>query len=162
MLSSVPSVTSKLTTFEFDSVKVKQHAKYTEVTGRLVQEFCPDMKLIALTVPQKMVAKIHPATVASQASWLTTLCKQHEHTHPFNGPLSGTTQVSRYQKGKTNMDFTQARDSGIRWAICKCAPRSRQTTTPPLSLLQAGCPSCHPTNSVRALRKQPVTNYRPV
>jgi len=22
------------------------------------------------------------------------------HTHPFNGPLSGTTRVSRYQKGK--------------------------------------------------------------
>jgi len=29
--------------------------------------------------------------------WLDT------HTHPFNGPLSGTTQVSRYQKGKTNL-----------------------------------------------------------
>ena len=41
------------------------------------------------------------------------------HTHPFNGPLSGTTQVSQYQKGKTNMDFTEARDSGISWAICK-------------------------------------------
>jgi len=33
------------------------------------------------------------------------------NTHPFNGPLSGTTQVSRYQKGKTNLDFTGARDS---------------------------------------------------
>ena len=31
------------------------------------------------------------------------------HTHPFNGPFSGTTQVSRYQKGKTNLDFTEAR-----------------------------------------------------
>ena len=31
--------------------------------------------------------------------------------HPFNGPLSGTTRVSRYQKGKTNLDFTEARDS---------------------------------------------------
>jgi len=29
-------------------------------------------------------------------------------THPFNGPFSGTTQVSRYQKGKTNLDFTEA------------------------------------------------------
>ena len=33
----------------------------------------------------------------------------HTHTHPFNGPLSGTTRVSRYQKGKTNLDFTEAR-----------------------------------------------------
>jgi len=33
------------------------------------------------------------------------------HTHPFNGPFSGTAQVSRYQKGNTNLDFTEARDS---------------------------------------------------
>jgi len=33
------------------------------------------------------------------------------YTHPFNGPMSGTTQVSQYQKGKTNLDFTGARDS---------------------------------------------------
>jgi len=32
-------------------------------------------------------------------------------THPFNGPLSRTTRVGRYQKGKTNLDFTEARDS---------------------------------------------------
>ena len=35
----------------------------------------------------------------------------HTHTHTFNGPFSGTTQVSRYQKGKTNLDYTEARDS---------------------------------------------------
>jgi len=39
----------------------------------------------------------------------------HTYTHPFNGPLSGTTQVSRYQKGKTNLDFTEARDSEWQW-----------------------------------------------
>ena len=58
---------------------------------------------------------------------------EHTHTHPFNGPLSGTTQVSRYQKGKTNLDFIAARDSEWQWhqlAICKSAPRSRQITTP--------------------------------
>jgi len=28
----------------------------------------------------------------------------HTRAHPFNGPFSGTsTQVSRYQKGKTNL-----------------------------------------------------------
>ena len=37
------------------------------------------------------------------------------HTHPFNGPFSGTTQVSRYQNGKTNLDFTEARDSEWQW-----------------------------------------------
>ena len=42
--------------------------------------------------------------------------KSHgRHTHPFNGPFSGTTRVSRYQKGKTNLDFTEARDSEWQW-----------------------------------------------
>ena len=37
------------------------------------------------------------------------------HTHPFNGSFSRITQVSRYQKGKTNLDFTEARDSEWQW-----------------------------------------------
>jgi len=65
--------------------------------------------------------------------------------------------VSRYQKGKTNLDFTGARDSEWQWhqlGMCKSAPRSRQITTrtSPLSFLQAGCPSCRPTNSIKALK----------
>jgi len=39
----------------------------------------------------------------------------HTHTHPFNSPFSGTTRVSWYQKGKTNLDFTEARDSEWQW-----------------------------------------------
>ena len=45
--------------------------------------------------------------------------------------------------------------SDISWAICKSATRSRQTTTPAPHhsvFLQAGCPSCRPTNSVKALK----------
>ena len=45
--------------------------------------------------------------------------------------------------------------SGISWAICKSAPCSRQITTPAPHhsvFLQAGCPSCRPTNSVKALK----------
>ena len=33
------------------------------------------------------------------------LCNTHTHTHPFNCPFSGTTQVSRYQKGKNQSGF---------------------------------------------------------
>jgi len=79
------------------------------------------------------------------------------HTHPFNSPFSGTTLVSQYQKGKTNLDFTEAGDSEWQWhqQICKSASRSRQITMPVphhSSFLQAGCPSCRPTNSVKALK----------
>ena len=79
------------------------------------------------------------------------------HTHPFNGPFSRTTQVGRYQKGKTNLDFTEARDS--EWQchqlghmqVCTSLQADNHASTPPLSYLQAWCPSCRPTNSVRAL-----------
>jgi len=82
----------------------------------------------------------------------------HTHTHPFNGPFSGTTNVSQYQKGKTNLVSLKQETmsgSGISWAICKSAPRSSQITTPAPHhsvFLQAGCPSCCPTNSVKALK----------
>ena len=45
--------------------------------------------------------------------------------------------------------------SGISSAVCKSAPRSRQIATPAphhSSFLPAGCPSCRPTNSVKALK----------
>ena len=82
----------------------------------------------------------------------------HTHTHPFNGPLSGTTRVSRYEKDKTNLDFTEARDS--EWQlnllghmqVCTSLQTDNHASTPPLSFLQAGCPSCRPTNSVKALK----------
>ena len=87
----------------------------------------------------------------------------HTHTHPFNGPLSGTTQVSRYQKGKTNLDFTEARDSEWQWhqlrhmQVCTSLQTDNHANTPPLGFLQAGCPSCRPTNSVKALK---ATHHR--
>jgi len=54
----------------------------------------------------------------------------HTHTHPFNSALSGTTQVSQYQKGKTNLKQETVSGSGISWAMCKSAPHSRQITMP--------------------------------
>jgi len=48
-------------------------------------------------------------------SALSGVIKTNAHTHPFNGPLSRTTRVSQYQKGKTNLDFTGARDSEWQW-----------------------------------------------
>ena len=83
----------------------------------------------------------------------------HTHIHPFNGPFSGTTQVSQYQKGKTNLDFTEATDSEWQWhqlghmQLCNTLQRDQHASTPPRSFLPAGFPSCRPTNSVYALKK---------
>ena len=82
----------------------------------------------------------------------------HTHTHSFNGPFSRTTRVGRYQKGKTNLGFTEARDSEWQWhqlghmQVCTSLQTDNHASTSPLSFLQAGCPSCRPTNSVKALK----------
>jgi len=80
------------------------------------------------------------------------------YTHPFNGRLSGTTRVGRCQKGKTNLDFTEARDSEWQWhplghmQVCTLLQADNHASTPLLSFLQAGCLSYHPANSVKALK----------
>ena len=82
------------------------------------------------------------------------------HTHTFSGPLSRTTWVSPYQNGKTNLDFTEARDSEWQWhqlghmQVCTSLRTDNHASTSSLSFLQAGCPSCHPANSVQALKAQ--------
>jgi len=66
------------------------------------------------------------------------------HTHPFNGPLSRTTRVSRYQKVKPIWILLKQETvsgTGIGWAICKSASRCRQIIMPAPHhsvLLQAG------------------------
>jgi len=66
--------------------------------------------------------------------------------------------VSRNQKGKTNLDFTGARDSERQWyqlehmQVCTSLQTDNHASTSLLVFLQAGCPSCRPTNSVKALK----------
>jgi len=85
---------------------------------------------------------------------------KHTHRHPSNGLLSGSSRVSHYQKGETNLDFTEAGDSEWQWhqlghmQICTSLQRDNYASTAPHCsvFLQARCPSCHPTNSVKALK----------
>ena len=89
---------------------------------------------------------------------MNILMSYNTHTHSFNDPLSGTTRVIGYQKGKTNLDFTEARDNEWQWhqlghmQVCNSLQTNNHASTPPLRFLQAGCPSCRPTNSIKALK----------
>jgi len=71
------------------------------------------------------------------------------HTHPFNGPFSGT-RVTRYQKGKTNLDFTEARDSEWQWhqlghmQVCTSLQADNHASTPPLSYFTSRMPFLPP------------------
>jgi len=76
------------------------------------------------------------------------------NTHPFNGPFTGTTQVSRYQKGKTNLDFAEARDSEWQWhqlghmQVCNSLQTDNHTSTPPLCFYRPDAlPAAQPTAS---------------
>ena len=73
-----------------------------------------------------------PESVTDRLAW--GCLREHTYIHPFNRPFYGTTQVSRYQKGKTNLDFTEARDSEWQWHqlghMQVCTSLHRQMTTP--------------------------------
>ena len=62
------------------------------------------------------------------------------------------------------MDFTEANNGEWQWhqlghmQVCTSLQTDNHTSTPPLSFLQAGCPSCRPTNSVKALKARLVYN----
>jgi len=65
--------------------------------------------------------------------------------------------VSQYQKGKTNLDFAEARDSEWQWhqlgrmQVCTSLQTDNHARQHPTTqFLQARCPSCRPTNSVKA------------
>jgi len=76
------------------------------------------------------------------------------HTHPFNGPFSGTAQVGWYQKSKTNLDFTKASDSEWQWhqldhmQVCTLLQTDNNASTPPLSFFRPDfLPATQPTAS---------------
>jgi len=76
------------------------------------------------------------------------------YIHPFNGPLSGTTQVSRYQKGETDLDFTEARDSEWLWhqlgrmQVCTSLQTDNHARTPHLVFYRLDAlPAAQPTAS---------------
>jgi len=72
--------------------------------------------------------------------------------------FSGSTRVSWYQKEKTNLDFTEVRDSEWQWhqlghmQVCMSLQTDNHASIPLLSFVQAGYPSCSPTSSIKALK----------
>jgi len=75
--------------------------------------------------------------------------------------------VSRYQKGKTNLDFTEARDSEWQWhqlghmRVCTSLQTDNHASTPPLSFYRPDdLPASKPTASKQVsliYRTQPKT-----
>ena len=72
------------------------------------------------------------------------------NTHAFNGPLSSTARVSRYQKGKINLDFTEARDRECQWhqlgrmQVCTSLHTDNHASTRPPSFFTGRVPFLMP------------------
>jgi len=66
--------------------------------------------------------------------------------------------VSRYQKGKTNLDFTGARDSEWQWHqlghmhVCNLLQTDNHASTSLFKFFTGRTPSCRPANSIKALK----------
>ena len=100
-----------------------------------------------------------PAPLADEDELVCELHDNHTHTHPFNGPFLG---LPRWASTKVKPIWILLKQetvsgSGISWAICKlqvCTllQTDNHAKTSPLSFLQAGCPFCRLTNSVKALK----------
>jgi len=75
------------------------------------------------------------------------------NTRPINGPFSGTTRAILYQKGKTSLDFTEARDSEWQWhQLSHMQVCTSLQTDNCASFFHDKYPSCRPTNSIKALK----------
>ena len=77
---------------------------------------------------------MHAVNIKGKCTHAHTHASMHARTHVHTHSFNGTTQVSRYQEGKTNLDFTEGRDSEWQWHLLGhmqvCTSLRRQTTTP--------------------------------
>ena len=87
-----------------------------------------------------------------------TLLITHKHTHTrltaLSPGLPGWAGTRKVKSIWILLKQETASGSGISWAmqVCTALQTDNHASTPPLSFLQAGCPSCCPTNSVKALK----------
>jgi len=121
----------------------------------------PTALLTLIPIVEKLVSRLPTAPVKlfSYDRVFTCASKQIELYKTVVLPIleEVTTVQSLYRKVKPVWILLKQETvsgSGISWSIYKSAPRFRQITTPAptTQFLQAGCPSCCPTNSVKALK----------
>jgi len=76
-----------------------------------------------------------------------------------------TAQVSRYQKSKTNLDFTEARDSERQWhqlgymQVCTLHQTDNHTSTPPLCFFTGRMPFLPPNQQRQSTEGTLVTEH---
>jgi len=73
--------------------------------------------------------------------------------------------VTQYQKGKTNLDFTEAKDNEWQWhqlghmQVCTSLQTDNHASSSSLRFLYATCSSCCPTNSIKKLKAKAYASF---
>jgi len=89
---------------------------------------------------------------------ITNTKRSEQNNSTSHSTQPNPSHVLEMRPNPTNLDFTEARDSEWHWhhlghmQVCISLQTDNHAKTPPLKFLQAGCPSCRPTNSVKALK----------
>jgi len=122
------------------------HAKMTQLS------LSARVPHVESTVVARSRQQILPETTELQL--VERLREQSPTPDTFSGPSPGTTQVSRYQKGKTDPDFTEARDSEWQWhqlghmQVCASFQTDNHASIPQLSFyMPDALPAVQPTAS---------------
>ena len=113
---------------------------------------------------------LHPKTPLSHASFISRLVlpfryrltqvvleKRPLHTHTHLTALPGRAGTRKVKPIWILLKQETVSGSGISWGhmqVCTLLLTDNQASTPPVSFLQAGCPSCRPTNDIKALKAQ--------
>ena len=117
--------------------------------------------LSLFTVPQTGFDLRHLAQKQSRPYCYSSLV--YTHTHPFWPFFRDYLGEPVPERKKTNLDFNETTDSEWQWhqlGLCTLLQTDNHASTPPLSFLQAGYPSRCPTNSVKALKANPLVYTR--
>ena len=99
------------------------------------------------------------SAITDKTAWcICVLCNGVPSLSPFKRPFSKWIWVSQYQNVSI-LDFVGAKDDGSggnNWSYktCKAPVKLSPPTNQHPVFLQAGCSSCHRTNSVRALKEK--------
>ena len=123
---------------------------FSHMVSSISLYFCYCTTNTAVPNATKYTTNIYISQYEYHENSMSTHTHTHTHTHTFNGPLSGTTRVSQYQKGKTNLDFTGARDSEWQWhqlghmQVCISLQTDNHASTPPLSFFTGRMPFLPP------------------
>jgi len=121
------------------------------------------MKISMMDIMQQWLIDVLHTGMKFSVSWMLGESRNcyHTHTHLLTHLMAlypGLPRSADTRKVKPVWILLKQETvscSGISWAICKSAPSSRQVITPAPHhsvFLQVGCPSCRPTNSVKALK----------